>query len=290
MRDSHVVIKPGRHPRRSGAQTFDAVQWKGAETVAKAAAAVGAEMVHNLGIAPTRPRRRITPRARRPGEKGGGWRRSLGHHHAASWCSAGGSVHQPLRGAGEDRSCRYADRGGSTKLQPSMSATSPPAIADPWTARPSRARPMSLAARSPDMREIIEIILDITDRRRMLVTLRSGSPNSGPVLAICPRRAETDAGSGRAAADRQCGVGRGKTAGLTLEGLGITPDSLERSATQYLWRFRPAGHFRRARNPLRAGKPPTRSMAMTAYRPIAVRSGRGCRRSRAPRDSVKRGG
>jgi NADH dehydrogenase len=36
-----------------------------------------------------------------------------------------------------------------------------------------------------------------------------------------------------------------KTAGLTLEGLGITPDSLEAIVPQYLWRFRPAGQFQR---------------------------------------------
>ena len=34
-----------------------------------------------------------------------------------------------------------------------------------------------------------------------------------------------------------------KAAGLTLEGLGITPDSLEAIAPQYLWRFRNAGQF-----------------------------------------------
>ena len=36
-----------------------------------------------------------------------------------------------------------------------------------------------------------------------------------------------------------------KAAGLTLEGLGITPDSLEAIAPQYLWRFRPQGQFQR---------------------------------------------
>src|SRR5947208_2060253 len=34
-----------------------------------------------------------------------------------------------------------------------------------------------------------------------------------------------------------------KAADLTLEGLGITPDSLEAIAPQYLWRFRKAGQF-----------------------------------------------
>jgi len=36
-----------------------------------------------------------------------------------------------------------------------------------------------------------------------------------------------------------------KAAGLTLEGLGITADSLEGVAPQYLWRFRAAGQFQK---------------------------------------------
>jgi NADH dehydrogenase len=36
-----------------------------------------------------------------------------------------------------------------------------------------------------------------------------------------------------------------KAAGLTLQGLGISPDSLEAVAPQYLWRFRAAGQFQR---------------------------------------------
>ena len=36
-----------------------------------------------------------------------------------------------------------------------------------------------------------------------------------------------------------------KANGLTLEGLGITPDSLGAIAPQYLWRFRAAGQFQR---------------------------------------------
>jgi len=36
-----------------------------------------------------------------------------------------------------------------------------------------------------------------------------------------------------------------KREGRTLEGLGITPDSMEAVAPQYLWRFRAAGQFQR---------------------------------------------
>jgi hypothetical protein len=36
-----------------------------------------------------------------------------------------------------------------------------------------------------------------------------------------------------------------KAAGLTLDGLGITADSLEAVAPQYLWRFRATGQFQK---------------------------------------------
>src|SRR6202051_980581 len=50
MRDSHVAINLVGILAESGAQTFDAVQATGAGTVAKAAAAVGARMVHVSAI------------------------------------------------------------------------------------------------------------------------------------------------------------------------------------------------------------------------------------------------
>ena len=36
-----------------------------------------------------------------------------------------------------------------------------------------------------------------------------------------------------------------KAARLTLEGLGIAPESIQAIAPQYLWRFRAAGQFQR---------------------------------------------
>src|SRR6201998_2631213 len=50
MRDSHVAVNLVAILSQSGAQTFDAVQVTGAETVAKAAAAAGARMVHVSAI------------------------------------------------------------------------------------------------------------------------------------------------------------------------------------------------------------------------------------------------
>src|ERR1700729_918752 len=50
MRDSHVAINLVGILAPSGAQTFDAVQLRGAETIAKAAAAASASMVHVSAI------------------------------------------------------------------------------------------------------------------------------------------------------------------------------------------------------------------------------------------------
>src|SRR5262249_16925385 len=50
MRGSHIAINLLGILAESGAQTFDAVQDKGAESIAKAASAVGAHMVHVSAI------------------------------------------------------------------------------------------------------------------------------------------------------------------------------------------------------------------------------------------------
>src|SRR6202042_2124436 len=50
MRDAHVAINLVGILAKSGAQTFDAVQLRGAETIAKAAAAASASMVHVSAI------------------------------------------------------------------------------------------------------------------------------------------------------------------------------------------------------------------------------------------------
>ena len=95
------------------------------------------------------------------------------------------------------------------------------------------------------MREIMEIILPITERDRMLMSLPWAWRRCSRFPAIRAGRAKTDAGPGDDAAVGQCGIGRAKSAGLTLEGLGITPELMEAIAPQYLWRFRPTGQFQR---------------------------------------------
>ena len=96
------------------------------------------------------------------------------------------------------------------------------------------------------MREIMQMICEMTDRDRALIPLPFGLAKlqafflqfAPGALKLTPDQVEllkTDKVVSDAA----------KAAGLTLQGLGITPDSMEAIAPQYLWRFRAAGQFQR---------------------------------------------
>ena len=88
MRDCHVAINLVGILSESGAQTFDAVQGKGAETVAKAAAAVGARMVHVSAIGADDKSASATP-APRPPAKRRCWQPSPPPPSCGPrWCSA----------------------------------------------------------------------------------------------------------------------------------------------------------------------------------------------------------
>src|SRR4051794_29319577 len=69
MRDSHVAINLCGILSEGGAQTFDAVQAQGAATVARAAAAIGARMVHVSAIGADDESPSRYARAKAAGEK-----------------------------------------------------------------------------------------------------------------------------------------------------------------------------------------------------------------------------
>ncbi|WP_407177709.1 complex I NDUFA9 subunit family protein [Bradyrhizobium sp. STM 3562] len=248
MRDSHLAINLVGILAESGAQTFDAVQTAGAETVAKAAAAAGAEMVHVSAIGADDKSTSAYARAKAAGEK------------AVLATLPSATIMRPsvMFGPEDQFTNRFAALarispllpligGGVTKLQPVYVGDVASAIAE---AADGKTRPgATYELGGPEvlsMREIMELILEITDRKRALVSLPFGLAKfqaaflqfAPGALKLTPDQVEllrTDNIVSEAA----------KAAGLTLEGLGITPDSLEAIAPQYLWRFRPAGQFQR---------------------------------------------
>ena len=246
MRDSHVAINLVGILAEGGAQTFDAVQAEGAGAVAKAAAAVGARMVHVSAIGADENSPSHYARAKAAGEK------------AVLSTAPSATILRPsvVFGPEDQFTNRFAALarmspalpligGGVTKLQPVYVGDVATAVADAVDGKTRAGATYELGG--PEvltMREIMEIILSTIERHRMLVPLPFALAKlqalflqfaPGP-LKLTPDQVEllrSDNVVSEAA----------KTAGLTLEGLGIVPDSLEAIAPQYLWRFRKAGQF-----------------------------------------------
>ena len=94
------------------------------------------------------------------------------------------------------------------------------------------------------MREIMEIILAITERNRMLVPLPFGLAKLQALfLQFAPGDFKLTPDQVTLLRSDNVVSDAAKAAGLTLEGLGITPDSMEAIVPQYLWRFRKTGQF-----------------------------------------------
>jgi len=248
IRDAHVVVNLVGILAESSAQTFAAVQAEGAGTIAKAAAAAGAQMVHVSAIGADETSESGYARSKAAGEK------------AVLAAVPRATIMRPsiVFGPEDEFTNRFAALarispalpligGGLTKMQPVYVGDVAAAVADAVDGKAKAGATYELGG--PEilsMREIMETILDITDRKRMLVSLPFGLAKfqshflrfAPGALKLTPDQVEllrTDNVVSQAAKD----------AGLTLEALGITPDSLEGVAPQYLWRFRPAGQFQR---------------------------------------------
>ena len=248
MRDSHVAINLVGILAESGAQTFEAVQASGAGTVAKAAAAAGARMVHVSAVGADENSPSRYAQAKAAGEK------------AVFSAIPSATIMRPsiVFGPEDQFTNRFAALarispalpligGGLTKLQPVYVGDVATAVAD---AVDGKAKPGAIyELGGPEvltMREIMEIILSITERKRMLVSLPFGLAKlQSMLLQFAPGAIKLTPDQVELLRADNVVSDAAKAAGLTLEGLGITPDSLEAIAPQYLWRFRAAGQFQR---------------------------------------------
>jgi uncharacterized protein YbjT (DUF2867 family) len=248
MRDSHVAINLVGILAQSGAQTFDAVSGTGASTVAKAAAAVGARVVHvsAIGADATSPSRYA--RAKAAGEK------------AVLEVTPAATILRPsvLFGPEDQFTNRFAALarlspalpligGGLTRLQPAYVGDVANAVADAVDGKTKAGATYELGG--PEvltMREIMEIILATTERHRMLVPLPFGLAKLNALfLQFAPGPLKLTPDQVTLLRSDNVVSDAAKASGLTLEGLGITADSLEAVAPQYLWRFRAAGQFQK---------------------------------------------
>ena len=249
MRDSQVAINLVGILAEGGAQSFDAVQGKGAETVAKAAAAVGARMVHVSAIGADENSPSGYGRSKAAGEK------------AVLAAVPSATIFRPsvVFGPEDQFTNRFAALarmspalpligGGVTRMQPVYVGDVASAVADAVDGKTRLGATYELGG--PEvltMREIMEIILAITNRKRMLISLPFGLAKlQAQFLQFAPGVLKLTPDQVVLLQSDNIVSDAAKAAGLTLEGLGIAPGSMESIAPQYLWRFRASGQFQRA--------------------------------------------
>jgi uncharacterized protein YbjT (DUF2867 family) len=248
MRDSHVAINLVGILAEGGAQRFDAVQGEGAGAVARAAAAVGARMVHVSAIGADADSPSRYARSKAAGEA------------AVFSAEPAATIMRPsiVFGPEDQFTNRFAGLarmspmlpligGGATKMQPVYVGDVATAIADAVDGKTKAGATYELGG--PEvltMREIMDIILATIDRRRTLVSLPFGLAKlQAMFLQFAPGALKLTPDQVALLRSDNVVSEKAKTAGLTMEGLGIATDSLEAIAPQYLWRFRAAGQFQR---------------------------------------------
>jgi uncharacterized protein YbjT (DUF2867 family) len=248
MRDSQAAVNLVGILAEGGAQRFDAVQALGAGEVAKAARDAGARMVHVSAIGADENSPSRYARSKAAGEK------------AVLEAVPTATVFRPsvVFGPEDQFTNRFAALarmspmlpligGGLTRLQPVYVGDVATAVADAVDGKAQAGAIYELGG--PEvltMREIMEIILRVIERRRMLVSLPFGLARlqafflqfAPGALKLTPDQVELLRNDNVVSEPAQ-------RAGLTLQGLGIAPDSLEAIAPQYLWRFRATGQFQK---------------------------------------------
>ena len=248
MRDSAVAINLVGTLVESGAQTFDAVQARGADTIARAASAAGARMVHVSAIGADANSPAAYGRSKAAGEQ------------AVLAAVSSATILRPsvVFGPEDQFTNRFAALarispflpligGGVSRLQPVYVADVAAAVADAVDGKTKPGAVYELGGPEVlSMREIMEIILDITERKRMLISLPFGLARFKALfLQFAPGLLKLTPDQVAMLQSDNVVSDEAKAAGLTLEGLGITPDSMQAVAPQYLWRFRAAGQFQR---------------------------------------------
>jgi len=248
MRDASVAVNLVGILAEGGAQSFEAVQAKGAATIAKAAAAVGAGIVHVSAIGADENSLSSYGRSKAAGEK------------AVLEAVPSATILRPsvVFGPEDQFTNRFAALarmspalpligGGVNKMQPVYVGDVATAMADAVDGKTKPGATYELGGPEVlSLREIIESILAITERHPMLVPLPFGLAKLQALfLQFAPGALKLTPDQVALLRSDNVVSDAAKAAGLTLEGLGIAPDSMEAIAPQYLWRFRAAGQFQR---------------------------------------------
>jgi uncharacterized protein YbjT (DUF2867 family) len=249
VRDADVVINLVGLLFERGRQRFDAVMTAGAETVARAANAVGAPLVHVSAIGADVDSASHYARAKGEGEQ------------LALAAQGATTIIRPsiVFGPEDDFFNRFAALarmapalplvgGGHMRMQPVFAGDAGEAIArltDKTVDHDLKAGAIYELG-GPDVRtfkELMEFVLTTIGRRRLLVPVPFGLMKLQaaflqflPKPPITPDQVELLKSDNVVSDDA-------KRDGRTLEGLSIRPESMDAIVPTYLWRFRKTGQF-----------------------------------------------
>lgn len=246
MRDSHVAINLVGILAESGPQSFASVQGAGADTIAQAAAAAGARMVHVSAIGADANSESRYARSKADGEQ------------AVLAAIPGATILRPsvVFGPEDQFTNRFAALarmspvmpligGGATRLQPVYVGDVAAAVAEAVAGKTVPGATYELGG--PEvltMRAVMEIILRTIERKRMMVSLPFNlAALQAMALQFAPGPLKLTPDQVTLLRSDNVVSEAATAAGLTLQGLGIAPDSLEAIAPTYLWRFRATGQF-----------------------------------------------
>jgi uncharacterized protein YbjT (DUF2867 family) len=228
-----------------GPQRFDAVQAVGAEAVARAAAAVGARMVHISAIAADERSPSHYARSKAMGEK-------LVLAAAPSAVILRPSV---VFGPEDDFFNKFAAiarlspalpliGGGHTLFQPVFAGDVASAVVAAIEDRAKEGQIYELGG--PEVhsfKELMQFMLATIDRRRLLLPIPFGLAKlKAAFLQLMPKPLLTPDQVELLRRDAIVSEGA-KREGRTLEALGIDPVAMATIVPLYLWRFRKAGQF-----------------------------------------------
>lgn len=245
MRDAGIVVNLVGILTEAGKQSFDAVQAQGAGQIAQAARAVGARMVHVSAIGADAQSQSRYARAKAAGEA------------AVLDAVPSATILRPsvVFGPEDQFTNRFAALarlspvmplvGADTRMQPVYVGDVATAVADAVDGKTTPGAVYELGG--PEvmtMRQIIGVILATIERKRMMLPLPFNLASlQASALQFAPGLLKLTPDQVALLRVDNVVSDASKAAGLTLEGLGISADSLEAIAPQYLWRFRATGQF-----------------------------------------------
>lgn len=246
VRDAAVVINLVGVLFERRRQTFEAVQATGAATVAQAAAAAGARLIHISALGTDLNSPSLYAQSKAAGEA------------AVRAAIADTVIVRPsvVFGPEDDFFNRFAALarlspvlpligGGETRFQPVFVGDVAEAIARAVEGRALAGLTYELGG--PDVKtfkQLMEFVLAVIERRRLLLPIPFGLAElQAFFLQYLPKPLLTPDQVKLLRRDNVVSE-EAKREGRTLEGLGIEPTAMATVVPSYLWRFRRSGQFR----------------------------------------------